>query len=385
MGYFWIEHQYSVVAFLGCLVLIAITNLWILRKRLRSYSASQDGPRVSILLPARNEQKNIVACVESLLAQEYSNFEVIVLDDQSDDKTASVLRERFGGHPRLTILHGAPPPPGWVGKSWACHQLAQHASGELLLFTDADTRHHPRTVAHAVGALTEENLDFLSIFVHEEVLSWSERLVIPVLPWSILSFLPLVLAYYTPWAAFSAANGQFLLFRRDAYEAIGGHEAVRSSAVEDLALVRRVKRSGLRWRLLDGSDLVRCRMYENYEQLYEGLTKNLLAAFDYRIGWFILVWLWIGVFTFEPLLVLLGYLMGLDWGDIRPALWSVVLSLGLWGITYRRFGYPVRWALFYPISVALILWLAWGSLVRTLRGRAVWKARALPKVRWRWW
>jgi cellulose synthase/poly-beta-1,6-N-acetylglucosamine synthase-like glycosyltransferase len=106
MRYFWIEHQYSIVVFLGCLLLIALTNLWVLRKRLRSYPAFRDGPRVSILLPARNEQKNIIACVESLLAQEYSNFEVIVLDDQSDDKTASVLRERFGGHPRLTILHG---------------------------------------------------------------------------------------------------------------------------------------------------------------------------------------------------------------------------------------------------------------------------------------
>ncbi len=385
MSYLWGVHQYSVVVFLACLVFIALTNLWMLRKRLGSHSAFRNGPRVSVLLPARNERDNIEACVASLLAQEYSDFEVLVLDDQSEDGTAKILRERFAGHPRLTVLHGAAPPPGWVGKSWACHQLACHASGELLLFTDADTRHHPRALAHAVGALTENNLDFLSVFVKEEVGSWSERLIIPMIPWSILSFLPLALAYYTPWAAFSAANGQFLLFRRSAYEFIGGHEAVRHSAVEDLALARRVKQCGLRWRLLDGSDLVRCRMYQNYDQLYEGLTKNLFSAFDYRIGWFILVWLWIGVFTLEPLFVLAGHLMGMGWGDIRPALWAVILSLGLWGIAYRRFGYPLRWALFYPISVALTLWLAWGSLRRTLRGRAIWKARALPRVRWRWW
>lgn len=380
MQYVWVAHQYSIVVFLACLIVIAVTNLWMLRKRLSSYSASRNGPRVSILLPARNEQKNIISCVESLLTQEYADFEVIVLDDQSDDQTSSILRERFGEHPSLTILQGVPPPPGWVGKSWACHQLAQRASGEVLLFTDADTRHHPHMLAHAVAALLEERVDFLSLFVHEEVGSWSERLVIPMIPWSILSFLPLVLAYYTPWAAFSAANGQFLLFRRSAYEVIGGHEAVRHSAVEDLALARRVKRYGLRWILLDGSNLVRCRMYENYEQVYHGLTKNLLAAFDYRIGWFILVWLWIGVFTFEPLLVLLG-----SWGEIQPAVWSIVLSLGLWGISYRRFGYPLHWALLYPVSVALTLWLAWGSLMRTLRGRAIWKARVLPRVRWRWW
>lgn len=385
MPYFWVEHQYSVVVFLTCLVLIAVTNLWVLRKRLGAYSASRGGPRVSILVPARNEQKNIIACVESLLVQEYENFEVIVLDDQSDDKTSSVLHERFGGHPRLTVLRGGPPPPGWIGKSWACHQLAQHASGELLLFTDADTRHHSRALAHAAGALTEENLDFLSVFVKEEVVSWSERLVIPMISWSILSFLPLVLAYYTPWAACSAANGQFLLFRRSAYEAMGGHEAVRQSAVEDLALARRVKHYGLRWRLLDGSDLIRCRMYEDYEQVYEGLTKNLLAAFDYRIGWFILIWLWIGLFTFEPLIVLAGHLMGMNLGEIQPALWSVLLSLGLWGLTYKRFGYPIHWALLYPVSIALMLWLAWGSLVRTLNGKAIWKARTLPQVRWRWW
>ncbi len=382
---FWVEHQYSVVVFLACLVLIAVTNLWMLRKRLGSYSASRSGPWVSILVPARNEQNNIIPCVESLLAQEYKNFEVIVLDDQSDDKTSSVLHERFRGHPRLTVLQGVPPPPGWIGKSWACHQLAQHASGDLLLFTDADTRHHPRTLAHAVSAVQQECLDLLSVFVKEDVGSWSERLVIPMISWSILSFLPLALAYYTPWTALSAANGQFLLFRRSAYEAVGGHEAVRQSAVEDIALVRRIKRHGLRWRLLDGSDLVRCRMYENYEQVYDGLTKNLLAAFDYRIGWFILVWLWIGVFTFEPLLVLVGRLLGMNWGDVRPAVGAVVLSLGLWGMTYKRFGYPLYYVLFYPASVALTLWLAIGSLMRTLNGRAIWKARVLPRVRWRWW
>lgn len=382
---FWVEHQYSVVVFLACLVLIAITNLWLLRKRLGTYSPARHGARVSILVPARNEQKNIVPCVESLLAQEYESFEVIVLDDQSDDKTVSLLRERFAGHPRLIVLHGGPPPSGWIGKSWACHQLAQHASGELLLFTDADTRHHPRTLAHAVGALTAENLDFLSLFVREEVGSWSERLIIPVIPWSILSFLPLGLAYATRWPPLSAANGQFLLFRRKAYDAIGGHEAVRQSAVEDLALARRAKQYGLRWRLLDGSDLVRCRMYENYQQVYEGLTKNLLAAFDYRIGWFVLIWLWIGVFTFEPLVVLAGHLLGMGWGEIRLAVWAVMLSLGLWGMTYKRFGYPIRGALWYPLNIAFALWLAWGSLMRTLRGRAIWKARVLPHVPWRWW
>ncbi|MDW8329269.1 MAG: glycosyltransferase [Candidatus Bipolaricaulota bacterium] len=366
------------------LLAIALSNLWMLRRRLHAYSAMGRGPRVSILVPARNEQAHIRACIESLLAQEYSNFEVLVLDDQSDDDTARILQE-YTHDRRLKVLRGTDPPPGWVGKSWACHQLAQHASGELLLFTDADTRHHPRTLSHAVSALEEEGLDFLSLFVKEEVGSWSERLVIPMIPWSILSFLPLALAYYTPWAAFSAANGQFLLFRRGAYDAIGGHEAVRQSAVEDLALARRVKQHGLRWKLLDGSELVRCRMYENYRQVYEGLTKNLLAAFDYRIGWFALIWLWIGVFTFEPLVVLGGHLLGIDLGESQPALGSVALSLGLWGMTYRRFGYPLSLALLYPASVALMLWLAWGSLMRTLNGRAIWKARTLPQVRWRWW
>lgn len=381
---FWEWHQYTVVVFLSVLWIIALSNFWMLRRRLHTYSAMRRGPRVSILVPARNEQARIRACVESLLAQEYSDFEVLVLDDQSDDDTARILQE-YERDRRLRVLRGTDPPPGWVGKSWACHQLVQHASGELLLFTDADTRYHPNTLAHAVSALQQENLDLLSIFVKEEVGSWSERLVIPMIPWSILSFLPLVLAYYTPWAAFSAANGQFLLFQRGAYETIGGHEAVRQSAVEDLALVRRVKQHGLRWRLLDGSELVRCRMYENYRQVYEGLTKNLLAAFDYRVGWFILAWLWIGVFTFEPLVVLGGHLLGISLGESRPALWSVALSLGLWGMTYRRLGYPFALALLYPVSVALMLWLAWGSLMRTLNGRAIWKARTLPQVRWRWW
>ncbi|MCX8103458.1 MAG: glycosyltransferase, partial [Candidatus Bipolaricaulota bacterium] len=193
---FGVPHQYSIAVFLSVLLIVALTNIWILRKRLISYPSAETGPRVSILVPARNEQANIRACVESLLAQEYANFEVLVLDDQSDDDTARILQEYMQDR-RLRVLRGTDPPPGWVGKSWACHQLAQHASGELLLFTDADTRHHPRTLSHAVSALEEEGLDFLSLFVKEEVGSWSERLVIPMIPWSILSFLPLALAYYT--------------------------------------------------------------------------------------------------------------------------------------------------------------------------------------------
>jgi len=228
------EHQNSPIIFLSVLLLIALSNLLVLR-RLHRYGRPAQFPRLSVLVPARNEEANIGPCVRSLLAQDYPDFELLVLDDESGDQTAQVLASLATSDNRLRVLSGQPLPAGWLGKQWACHQLAQAASGELLLFTDADTRYHPQALSNAVAALLAERTDMLSAVLREEVVSWGERLVVPILVWSIFSFLPLGLAYRLRLPAFTAANGQFLLFRRRAYEQIGGHAAVRQHTTEDLA------------------------------------------------------------------------------------------------------------------------------------------------------
>jgi chlorobactene glucosyltransferase len=390
MSAFWIMHQISLLYFLGVLLLIALSNLrsW---RRLGTYGPPRSHPRVSVLVPVREEAANVGPCIRSLLAQDYPDLEVLALDDESTDGTAEVLMALEREDSRLRVLHGAPLPAGWLGKHWACHQLAQAAIGELLLFVDADTRYRPQALAHAVAALQAEQADLVSVFPRQEVGSWAERLVVPIMQWSLSSFLPLGLAYRMRWPQLAAASGQFMLFRREAYEVVGGHAAVRKNAVDDVALTRELRAKGLRWRLLDGHPYVLCRMYRSFRQVYDGFTKNLFAMFGYNISLFLFIWLWLLLVFWEPLSVLALGARGTS--VLRPALfagsvgpqsvalaaWAVVLSLGLWGLTYWRFGFPLYLTFLYPLTMLLTVVIALCSMVLTLSGRATWKGRRLTR------
>jgi chlorobactene glucosyltransferase len=372
----------GIILFELVLLLILLSNLWVLR-RLDSYLILSpiNWPKVSVLVPARNEEENIEACIRSLLEQQYPNFKVWVLDDHSTDRTWHILQQLATEDSRLTILKGDPLPADWLGKHWACQQLAQTARGELLLFTDADTRHHPLTLQNSVAALITEKADLLTAMPYEEVVTWGEKLVVPLIPWSIFSFAPLGLAYRLKHAALSATIGQFMLFRREAYLKVGGYKAVRHHAVDDLALGRRIKARGLRWCLVDGGQRIRCRMYHNFSQVYQGLSKNLFATFEYRIPQFLFVWLWLGFVFWGPLVILTLGLAGVQFPpySLILAVIAVGMALFLWGITYWRFAFPQYLTLLYPITILLSVIIAFNSMVVTLTNRATWKERALVR------
>ncbi len=374
----WVGHQAGIVVFLGALLLIALSNRRALR---RSSDTGLPGrlPRISVLVPARNEAQNIKACARSLLAQIYPDFEVLVLDDRSEDETARHLAAIAEEDSRLRVLNGEPTPPGWLGKHWACHQLVQQARGDLLLFADADTRHRPDALVRAVRAQRYLQADLLTAFPRQRVVSWGERLTVPILPWSIFCFLPIALAERIKTPALSATIGQFMLFRRDAYERIGGHAGIRRHAADDLALGRGIKRRGLRWRLMDGQDFVECRMYSDFQAALEGFSKNLYPASNYRTLPFLFVWLWIGFVFLQPVGVLALSAMGLLRPE--PALWLSALAalqaVILWGLTIWQFGLPRYLALLYPLIVLLGVTIAMRSLWITRTGRATWKGRRL--------
>lgn len=381
MSAFWLSQLTGILIFLAGLLLTALSNLWALR-RLGDYPAPSSWPRVSVLIPARDEEANIGPCVRSLLTQEYPDLEVLVLDDHSNDTTGRILADLAAKEKRLSVLKGKPLPTDWLGKHWACHQLAQAANGELLLFTDADTRHHPHTLRHAVAALLAQDADLLTALPQQVVISWPERLLIPIIPWSIFLFLPLGLAHRLRLPALSVTVGQFMLFRRRAYEQIGGHAAVKDDVVDDIALGRRIKAHGLQWRLADGSPYIQCRMYHNFHEVYSGLSKNLFAVFNSNIFLFAPIWLWLELVFLEPWLVLSWWVIS-GRPSIAPlpqlASISVASSLLLWIVTYRRFGFPLYLALFYPITILLAGLVAMRSMVLTLRGQATWKGRTLIK------
>jgi chlorobactene glucosyltransferase len=381
----WSSHQLSLLIFVGVLLLIALSNLRALRG-LGDWPLPHVIPPVSILLPVRNEAHNVEPCLRSLLAQEYTDFEVLVLDDHSTDGTGEILASLSSERSGLQVIQGKPLPEGWLGKNWACFQLAQASAGELLLFTDADTRHHPHALRDAVAALVAERCEFLSALPREVTVSWAERLVVPIIPWSILSFLPLALAHRLRVPPLTAAVGQFMLCRRGPYLKVGGHAAVRDHAVDDLALVRLMASQGYGWRLVDGSQRVTCRMYQDARQVLQGFSKNLFAAFDYRILPFLFVWLWLGLVFCEPPLVLLSSVMAPTWAvpSASLATAALVVSLLLWAIVYRRCGFPLYLALLYPATIMVTIAIAMRSLYQTLTGRARWKRRRLPipPVRW---
>jgi chlorobactene glucosyltransferase len=381
----WLYFELSAVAFVACLVFIALSN-WRVLRRIDRYRPPVRTPRVSVLVPARNEETSIGDCVRSLLAQDYPDFEVVVLNDQSTDRTGQLLASMSTGDARLRVLAGADLPAGWLGKHWACQQLAEASDGEILLFTDADTRHGPRSVRHGVAALQAEGADLLTALPYEETVTWAEQLIVPVVPWSIFTFLPLGVAYSRRSPALSATIGQYMLFRKSAYAQIGGHAAVRSDPVDDIALGRRIKAGGLRWHLGDATHDVRCRMYQNAGQVLEGFSKNLFASFGCRLLPFIAAWAWLATVFLLPVGVLLAGLLGAPMPalDTGIALIGVALGVTSWGVCHLRFGFPVRNIPLYPVTVLLALYIAFRSVVLVLQGRATWKGRTLGQHRVRW-
>jgi chlorobactene glucosyltransferase len=379
--WFWLSIPVSAI-----LLIQFILNALLL-PRLRPEVLSAPTPSVSVLVPARNEALGIKACLESLMAQNYSSLEVIVLDDESQDATAEIVRAlgfstTLGSNRRL--LMGEPLPPGWTGKSWACHQLAEVANGEYLLFTDADTVHHPGTVSSVVAAAQRFRADLLTLWPYQTTVTLAEKLVIPLLFVVAGSYLPhwlLIWAQRVPWLAralgpkflgrCSTATGQFLLFRRDSYLKIGGHRAVGEHLVEDIALAREVgNRIPDGWRLVscDGTHLVRCRMYSSLGDLWEGFTKNLWPVFDGDWAGFWLAVLW------QFLVCVLPFLVLPFWQ--RPEI-CLVIGIILCLRFAATFRFNTSWlsVCLHPIGYSLALLIAANSFRRAKGKGITWKDR----------
>ncbi len=380
-------NQYTlfIIIFLLLGLFTAIANSLTVR-RFDQYPRSAVTPRVSILVPARNEAKNIELCVTSLLAQDYPDFEVIVLNDQSTDDTPNILSRLAQANCNLRVLEGSVLPGGWLGKHWACAQLAKAASGDLLLFTDADTRHAANMLRDSVSAMNFEGADLITAFPQEKIVTWGERLLVPVISFGIFTFLPIHLIQKFRWSAVSITIGQFMLFRRDAYEAIGGFESVRTNIVDDVGLGRKLIDAGFQWRLMDGTEHITCRMYHGFFEAVAGFGKSLFAVFDYRILPYVFAWLIVGSAFLQAPVVLVSWWLGHSLMSFPPgmATIAVILSFTLWLISYRRFKFPAYLASLYPLSLGLFILVAGWSLIHTLSGTATWKGRTLERVAMRW-
>ncbi len=346
---------------------------WLESRRISS--PRQANGRLSVLIPARDEAAVIGATVRALLAQADIALELIVLDDGSTDSTAEVALAAGNGDPRLRVMTGAPLPDGWIGKPWACQQLSQAASGDWLIFTDADVRWLPGSLAALMAEAARSRADLLTVWPTQIAETWGERLVVPLLAFVILGYLPVVGVHRTRVSSLAAANGQCLAFRRAAYEAVGGHAAARGEIVEDIALARRVKAAGLRLRMADGAGLIVCRMYAGWPAVRDGFAKNIIAGYGDSAAALIVATLFHGLILLAPWLWLAVP------GRALFALALIALGIGARALTAAVTRQRIGDALLLPLSALLMTAIAGRALWWRWRGGVRWKGRTITRLK----
>lgn len=288
-------------------------------------------PMVSMLVPARNEADHIEECVRSLIGQSYERLEVLVLDDQSTDETPAIVQHMIDEllpeqKSRLRLLRGETLPDGWIGKNFACYQLAQFAQGEYLLFTDADSVHTPQAVSIVLQGMHDLGVQFLTAHPRYILHGIVEHLAIPLLYFKIFTLLPLLLVRHRPEPILAVANGPLLCFQRSVYEEIGGHKAVKTAILEDNALARMVKSAGYRMAYVDGQDLVSCYMYDSFTELWTGFSRTFFGFYNYSLlAASAIIILDLTLFVMPPLVVLASLFVPLA----APA---VLFSLGSYAL-----------------------------------------------------
>jgi chlorobactene glucosyltransferase len=342
-----------------------------------------DALPVTVIIPARDEEANIAHCLESLLAQDYpqSRFSVLVVNDHSVDSTAAIVRRLSERHPGITLINSPPLPPHWVGKSHACWIGARAAAAatQWLCFIDADVTLAPGALSSAVHTVLTQRLDLLSLMPRQELRSFAERLIFPC-GLILLSFLQDLRQSQARSGNDVAATGQFMLVRRDAYEAVGGHAAVCTAICEDLEFARRLKQSGRLVLLMGGDDLLSTRMYTGWRTLWPGLAKNLVdtlggpvATLVVALVAVILAW---AAFII-PLADLASWLGGAD-GALSALLLALAGSgaaIGLHVAATFYFRIPFWYGLVFPLGYTLGALMAIDSVRRRLSGRVSWKGR----------
>jgi chlorobactene glucosyltransferase len=347
------------------------------RPRLADYPPQRAGPLVSVIIPARNEAMNIERAVRSILATEYRSIELIVVDDRSSDATTEIV-ERLArsaeAEGRLRLVRGAELPEGWFGKSWAIIQGYRMARGDVLLFTDADTWHHPELLPRTVTVLTTERVDLVSVVSRQEMVSFWERLVQPHVLLALASRvgdLRRVNRTRITWDAI--ASGAYILTTRRAYDTVGTHAAVKGSVAEDMALAQTYVRHHLDIFLTHAAQFMSVRMYRSLAEIVEGWSKNLALGVP---------------LMFPPLPLVrraapyLMWLPALCW-VVPPLVWAVygwswaaattLVSLVIWIAVYRAEGAPVRYALLYPLGAVMVAYIMIRSAWRG--GKVEWRGR----------
>ena len=353
-----------------------------------TYGSPPDpAPLVSIIVPARNEEECIGDCLGSALAQDYPNFEVILVNDQSTDRTGEIAAELEAGDSKLRCIPGRELPPGWMGKNNALFVGVREARGEYLLFLDADSRLEPECLTQTVRCAIDKGSDLLTICPDLICGTFWEKVVHPLLIQMIFIWAPRE-KINDPSSKVAAANGPYMLFRRSAYEQIGGHEAVKDNIVEDLELGRNIKRAGLRLSYVDAPTLMSLRMYTCFSEIWEGWSKNFYISLGGKVGFTVLASLGIFIYYIVPWFALPASLAVLVFGGWSPV-WFAVLALALGqalvALALRKLLHRLElldpaYPYLQPLGAAVLIGILVNSTIRTQYRKGVsWKGRTYLK------
>lgn len=372
-----ILHWYVVAAVLvnAYFFVAALSNVLYLRSA-TSAPRVDAGPFVSVIVPARNEERTIARCLGSLLAQDYADYEVIVVDDQSEDRTAEIVAGIAAREPRLRMVSAGPLPPGWLGKPHALCRGAALARGDILLLTDADTTHEPVSVSWAVTNLEDQRADMLSGYLRQQYGSIGEALVVPTM-YAAMLLVPLWLVPRTRSSQLAFAIGQYVAIRREAFDAIGGYDAIKDSIVDDMSLATRVKACGFREVFLDAKNAASCRLYTGYRTAFSGIERSVYSALGANPLSAVAVTLIVLAFIVGPAVSVLGALIRLELpsGMLGAA---AVLFIAIWGLVAIDRDVPFTAFVLYPVVFFSLLTILAASMVTTGFGEGLdWKGRTI--------
>ena len=323
---------------------------------------------VSILIPARNEEADIQQLLHSISIQNYQNYEVIILDDNSTDRTSQVCQDFCDQHKRFKLLPGAPLPKGWLGKNFACFQLAKAAHGKYLIFLDADETISDGLINNSIHRMKLNQLSLLSLFTDQIMLTWGERLVVPLMHFVLLNLLPLRLVRLSKNSSFSAASGQFMMFDGEHYKQNQWHEQVKHQVVEDVEIMKLIKGFGYNGEALLANGFINCRMYKSFSEAVDGFSKNFLAGFNNNV---------FGLFLYLLLVVMgpvaIAFFLSPDLALFALSL--IVLSRVMISLSARQSVWQN--VLLHPLQLLCMVFISVIAVKKHFTKTIVWKGRAI--------
>ncbi|MBN1926552.1 MAG: glycosyltransferase [Prolixibacteraceae bacterium] len=356
---------YILFAMLALRFLVVVAN-FLTRPFLPKKQYLEDEPLVSLLIPARNEEKNLSNILVDLEKSDYSNFEVIVCNDHSTDGTRKVLDESQQHFSRLSFFDNDDLPEGWKGKNFACYQLACRAKGRYMLFLDADVRFSPGFISRAVAYAEKNRLHLLSMFPRQEIISRGEWLTVPLMNWILLSFLPLRLVRLKWFSSLSAANGQMMLFNAESYRKHTWHERLKDAMVEDISIARAMKNKHLPIAVLLGSNDISCRMYSGFGEAIHGFSRNVHQYFGGNRMWLtfynLAAWLRLPLVLFfvSPTLAFAGLLM---------------VFLMKWMVSAISYQPVIKNLALHINQMVVFLFISYQNILNSIKGKVEWKGR----------